>query len=380
MSVLHLCFDGNFINNCLHVFEKYYPNQNIFIVNKEKSDLQMIRDDERIFGIPLTKQNYSKIRQVCLEKKVDKLVFHGIYKELVPCAKYLLSFESYKVYWIFWGYELYFPLGQMGKYNLIDGKLNPFSLHTYLTPNVLSFAVKRALGIRMLSYVLKEALDMIDYFCFWNYKDYELLQKHFNTKIRFKFFAYSAFERSVDSIIVDSSIIEKRQKTILINHQASNTGNHYTVMKKVAGLDSMNEFQKIVPLSYGSNKIRKLVMKDGKRIFQSQFYPILNYMSQDEYFHLVNTVEVAIFGAKRQEASGNISTLLKSGTKVFLREDNNLLQYYKEKGYVVFSFEKDLNSIDDLKPLTPEKQEYNRENGIKNRIYYDQFMPIFFNE
>ena len=42
MGVLHLCFDGNFINNSLKVFEKYYPGQNLFIVNKEKKDFQML--------------------------------------------------------------------------------------------------------------------------------------------------------------------------------------------------------------------------------------------------------------------------------------------------------------------------------------------------
>lgn len=173
MGVLHLCFDGNFINTSIEVFEKYYPGQNVFVVDKEKKDFQMLRDDERLLGIPLVEDNFPKIRQLCLDKQVDKIVFHGLKSNFVGCLKYLKQHGEYKVYWIFWGYELYFALGQLGKYKLVDGSINPFSLETYYTPNRLSFMVKRLLyGRGLISCVLKDVLGMVDYFCFWNYKDY----------------------------------------------------------------------------------------------------------------------------------------------------------------------------------------------------------------
>ena len=101
-------------------------------------------------------------------------------------------------------------------------------------------------------------------------------------------------------------------------------------------------------------------------------------MPQKEYFTLINRAEVAIMGARRQEAAGNIINLLSNGTKVFLRENNNLLQYYREQGFIIFSYDKDLNSMDDLRPLTLEEQLHNRECRIRNRVYNDQFMPSFF--
>lgn len=234
-------------------------------------------------------------------------------------------------------------------------------------------------GKRLLSDVFKEALTMIDYFCFWNYKDYELLQAHFHTNIKYKYFAYMASEETAIKVNIED-VVCKKSKTLMINHQASNTGNHNTVMKKIAWLDTKNDYKKIVPLSYGSSRIRKLVLRQGQHLFKEQFNPILEYMPRDKYFELMSSVEVAVFGQKRQEASGNISTLLKNGVKVFLREKNNLLQYYREKGYIIFSFEKDLNSIDDLKPLSLEEQAYNRDCSVRNRIYYDRFMPSFFEE
>jgi hypothetical protein len=377
MSVLHLCFDGNFINRSIEIFEKYYPGENIFIVDKEKELLRMLRDDKHLLGIPLLKKNFPKIHQICIDKQVDKVVLHGLKREFIDCLGYLKQSKEYKVYWIFWGYELYFTLALLGKYKLVDGVLNPFRLKTYYLNNELSYGIKRLfLGKKVISRVLKDALGVVDYFCFWNYKDYELLQTNFHSNLGYKYFAYMAYERSENMVEVPE-IVCKRDKTIMIHHQASNSGNHDTLMKRIAELDSQNEYTKIVPLSYGSSFVRKHVLKFGQKLFNSKFQPILKYMSRDEYFkHL--SVEVALFGSRRQEASGNISTLLKNGVKIFLRRDNNLLQYYREKGYIIFSFEDDLHSLEDLKPLSEEEQRHNRECSLKNRVYYDLFMPTFF--
>ena len=380
MGILHLCFDGNFINNSLKVFEKYYPGQNLFIVNKEKKDFQMLQDDERLLGIPLEEEDFPKVHQLCIEHHIDKIIIHGIKPSFVDCLQYLKKDGEFKVYWIFWGYELYFALGQLGKYKLVDGGVNPFLLQTYYSSNRYSYFVKRIwYGKKVFADLLKKFLPMVDYFCFWNYKDYELLQSYFHTDIKYKFFAYAAYTGQEEPGHGEK-LPARSSRTIMINHQASNTGNHCTIMNKIASLDAKNSYKKIVPLSYGSPRVRNHVLKIGKKLFASQFQPIFEYMPRDEYFALITSVEVAVFGARRQEASGNISTLLRNGVKVFLRENNNLLQYYKEKGYILFSFENDLHSMEDLKPLTVEEQKHNKECSIKNRILYDQFMPSFFNE
>ena len=85
MSVLHLCFDGNFINRSIEIFEKYYPGENIFIVDKEKELLRMLRDDKHLLGIPLLKKNFPKIHQICIDKQVDKVVLHGLKREFIDC-------------------------------------------------------------------------------------------------------------------------------------------------------------------------------------------------------------------------------------------------------------------------------------------------------
>ena len=223
-------------------------------------------------------------------------------------------------------------------------------------------------------------LPYIDYFCFWNYEDYKLLKQNFNVDIQYKFFAYNAGYKLGFDELYERNLEYSERRSILINHQASLTGNHLTIMNRINAIDCNNQYKKICPLSYGSKYIRKIVLKKGTDLFLDKFFPVLDYMPRDEYFDLITSVDVAFIGAKRQEASGNIINLLGNGVKVFLREDNNLLRYYRDKGFIVFSFDKDFNSIKDLEPLSLEEQEWNRDCRLRNRIYYEQFMPSFFND
>ncbi|MDE5674360.1 MAG: hypothetical protein K2I44_03300, partial [Muribaculaceae bacterium] len=120
--------------------------------------------------------------------------------------------------------------------------------------------------------------------------------------------------------------------------------------------------------------------KLGNKLFGHKFKPILNYMQRDEYFNMLKSVDIAIIRNIKKKASGNIIQLLKNGVKVFLRNDNNLLEYYRQKGYIVFSFEDDLIDLNSLKSLTLDEKEHNRKCYLSNLVYYDDFMPNFFLE
>ena len=381
MFALHLCFDGNFISNCANTFESFYPNQNLFLVNKDRFKLRMLQEKTNIVALPFIESNYEQIWKIVEEKKVDRIVLHGLSRSYLLLLRFLFERKSFRVYWIFWGYELYISLNQLGKYDLVDGKLNPFSLWAYMCPTKYNLVLRKLLGKNIISQVLLDIINYVDYFCFWNYKDFELLQENFPSKVKYKFFAYSAYSQKDETInvkTIDFHLKQKQNSAIMLNHQASITGNHRTIMDKIAKIDEDNQYKKICPLSYGSSYLRRYVLKKGSKMFGENFIPILNYMPKDEYFDIINKVSVAIFGARRQEASGNILYLLRNGVKVFLRNDNNLLQYYKEKGYHIFSFEDELNSFEDLTPLTLEQQRQNYYCSLENRIYYEQFMPTFF--
>lgn len=54
MVNIHLVQDEKFINNSIESFEKYYPHQNYFIVDKAVEDCKFIKLQDNVFFIPLT--------------------------------------------------------------------------------------------------------------------------------------------------------------------------------------------------------------------------------------------------------------------------------------------------------------------------------------
>lgn len=373
-KILHLCMDHNFVSDSRRVFEKYYPGLNIFVVNTKTPDLKMIKDKEGFICLDLyDRKNYAEVLRLCRENNIGRIVLHGMRDYMLFLLRFLRKECDFRVFWIVWGYELYETLGYEKGYRLFDRPFPLFSRLRYYTPNSLSRIIRKVTNNYRPGRFAK-IFGMVDYFCFWNKRDYELLKNNFDVKAGFRFFSYNANE--TDSEPADLFELRVRKlETVMINHQASVFGNHEKVFERLKEIDRDNTLQKIVPLSYGHPMIRSRVLKSGQKKFGRMFRPVTDYMSRDEYFRILDRVDVAVFGQRRQEASGNIIQLLKNGVKVFLRNDNNLLDYYREKGYLIYSFDDDLNDMESLKPLTIEEQRHNRECFMRNRLYYDRFMP-----
>src|SRR5690606_12945719 len=84
------------------------------------------------------------------------------------------------------------------------------------------------------------------------------------------------------------------------------------------------------------------------------------FLHKEDYFSLLSSCKVAIFGHRRQEAGNNIFFLLGMGTKIFLRPENNLLHYLKKRGFLIYNYYS-LKSLSDLVELTPAEKAHNLE-------------------
>lgn len=378
--ILHLCSDGNFIDHSMVVFEKFYPGQNVFFLRPQKGkDITYVKTNNYIRFDPYSGLGYlNQIEDINNREHFDIIVVHGLYEPYIKILKRINPNRTIRVYWVFWGYELYRSLGEQGKFPLLDNQ-NPFSKLTWITPTRYNCLGKRLLGRKPNYKMLEEFLPLCDFFCFWFYEDFLLLKKYYPNNLQFKRFAYGGLFRD-DKITEEVINFEKNKKEIRISHSASITANHLTVMKLLKRIDRNNEYKKVVPLAYGSTYVKKLVIKYGKKWFGNQFVPILEFEKKDQYLKSLSQVGIALFGQLRQEATGNISPLLGYGAKVFLRRKNPLYQYYKSKGYIVFSIEDDLKSVDDLSILTPEQMQHNAQVRKNIRGYYEDFMPYLFDE
>lgn len=348
MINIHLVQDEKFINASINMFEKYYPGQNFYIVDKSEDEARMVMPRANVFFFPFHHGEWSKfIQNKVLIKSFQQIniLTHFLTRNAAYRSLQLkVSNKNARLYWIFYGADLYSYLENLGKYTLYDyevkGQKNRFK-------NIINLFLGR------YSYVKKYCAEL-DCFCFWNYYDYNLLCKNVDTKAQFKLFYY--VNTGTKMLYENES---EKELSILVNHSASFTGNHLTIIDKLHSL-SLQNVKLIFPLGYGPELHKNLIINKANSLFPGICTFLKEYMPIDTYYHIINKCQCAIMGHRRQEAGSNISFLLRNGKKVFLREDNSLLHYYRDLGCVIYSFEKDLNSLDDLKPLTKEQQEINR--------------------
>jgi hypothetical protein len=107
-----------------------------------------------------------------------------------------------------------------------------------------------------------------------------------------------------------------------------------------------------------------LVAAKGKNMFVEKFIPLTEFMDNEKYIQFLNNIDVAIFAHNRQQAMGNIISLLGMGKKVYMRKDITPWALFSEIGVKVFDF----NSID----LAPIKSEVMNENIKIIKSYFSK--------
>lgn len=128
---------------------------------------------------------------------------------------------------------------------------------------------------------------------------------------------------------------KKETINILLGNSATVTNQHEEALfflKKYAEED----IKIITPLSYGDKEYAEKIISLGKDLFGDKFVPLTDYMSRDEYYEILNIVDVAIFNNDRQQATGNITALLYLKKKVYLRTDTSMWdEWVNKEGYIL---------------------------------------------
>ena len=80
-------------------------------------------------------------------------------------------------------------------------------------------------------------------------------------------------------------------------------------------------------------------------------------MPFEKYLEFLGKIDIAVFAHKRQQAMGNMTTLLGLGKKVYLRSDVTPWEFYSKLGVKVFD-------VDGLELLPIHKDEATRNRQI----------------
>lgn len=348
---LHLICDKKFAHAQIEVFERYYPGDSLYVMT-QGHEMNGLEKYNVILMDKISLSSLSNITKMC-ENRIENVFVYNANDKHRVLSLYLKKKYNSRIFWMFFGSDLYNMLYYRYGYKLVDGEK--------------CFGQKVLDLLRLLKHypTFNLFVSNVDFFCFWNIYDYKLLKDYYNTQAKFKFYTHGegVSSNSMRRYCNNSKI----PFLIQINHSASWDGNHLTILKRLAEIDKGRQLRLLIPMSYGEKKIIEEV--ENFSIKNNLNVEILKeFIPKDKYFQRLDSVNSAIFGHHRQEGGANMLQAFKSGTKVFLREDNNLFKLFKDWGIIVFSFEKDLNTIEDLINPLPLKDQINNSEAISNQL------------
>ncbi|GAX87606.1 conserved hypothetical protein [Lebetimonas natsushimae] len=243
-------------------------------------------------------------------KKAKQIILHGLWYDKL--CEILLNNEKFfeKTYWVMWGGDFYFPEKQ--------------------------------------SEIKKETIKHIKFFVTENKWDYKYLINKYSIKgKRINCFAYpSNIYKEINTRLKKKSIIN-----IQIGNSADPTNNHKDILNKLYKYKNKN-IRVYAPLSYGDTIYAEKIIKYGKNLMKNKFIPIKKIIPLKNYLNFLSNIDIAIFAHERQQAFGNIITLLGMGKKIYLKPNNSLWKYFQEKEIIVYDYNNLENTLFEKKDLS----------------------------
>lgn len=371
---LHLLPDDKFSDIAVKQFEYYYSGKNIFVScpNKGMSDFEFIHSD-LVFCIEFDRSDFcDALSKVVPLSSIDNVFVHYLDEPKTNIACELVKKTNARFFWVFYGGDLYSILYKRKGYRIYDDVR--FRDIVYVVYWRLKAWVNK---LRKKDY-FENFVKICDYVCYWDKYDFELLKKNYNTKAKFRFFAYYIPEKQKENNTI-ASLPSKQNNLVLIGNNSSRNGNELTILKKLKDIDKNCQLSLILPMSYGYPSDKERIKAYLEKNFEGRYTILDQYIPFNDYVKMIARANCAIFGQRRQAAGGNIFSMIKYGSKVFLREDNNVLDLLRDMGCVAFSFESDLHTIADvITPLSVEEVRINEECCILNHL--SEIADSFMNE
>lgn len=261
--------------------------------------------------------------------QADKVILHSLADHSIVKILFFMPWLLKRCYWAIWGGDLY--TYQFGKRNR-KWRVREF----YRRP------VIKHMG-HLLTYIEG---------------DIELARAWYGAQGE-----YHESLMYISNLYKTLDIPKKQGRTVNIQlgNSASPTNNHIDVLQRLLPFKEQ-DICIYAPLSYSNKDHAKKVIKTGKALFGDKFVPLTEFMPFDDYLGFLAKIDIAIFNNNRQQAMGNIITLLGLGKTVYVRTDTTQWQFFQDKGLQVY----DINSFDSL------NNHYHRDNINTIKHYFSE--------
>lgn len=340
--IAHIAVDGIFLKCAYDSFEKVAEGQSDYFVFKNKGGVRFSKDIQYIPIKRIDKFNPLFIKKLA---NYDAVIFHSMISDSFRIA-FQLSFYKVKMVWFGWGYDYYRLLKEYNENSGLLGKTKVEYQKVAETENKkTSFKVriKNKISTLLLSDNRKiRIIKKLDFFAPVIKCEYDLLREEcgrpFPEYIKWNY--VKDFDINKESPLSLSA----EDECILLGNSGTPNNNHFEMIDLLDTLDFGGR-KVICPLSNGKQEYAKLVMEYGKQKLGDNFEAFNEFMNYDRYKELIAPCKIVFMNHLRQKGLGNIFITMCAGAKVFIRDENPLTKYFKEKGFKFFS----INSLEEKK-------------------------------
>jgi len=352
----HLLHDDKFVDVGFQCFEEAFPNENICILTEKKEKLNYIKKTP-VLKLSLKETiEYLKVKYV----NNDKIIIHFLRIDKVKIVNKLP--KSFTIIWLGWGGDYYNLIYKREKDYFLDETYNWVKTQRkgiYKIYGLLND--KTGFNINRNTCLYKKTYKRIKFINTVIPDDYKLIkEKHPEFKPEYLSWNY------VNMTYLDSKLtLKENAQNILIGNSADPSNNQLEILNFFKTID-LGERKLICPLSYGNKEYAKFVSKHGKSLFGENFIPLTEFIPLEEYYKIIATCSVVFMNQLRQQALGNIITLLLIGSRIILQEKNPLYSFFKENGFYINSFHEVEKNSDLIYKLLSESERTNNRNLCEN--------------
>lgn len=308
--ILHLIAYEKFTEDYIKRINALFGEKNhLFLVFGEKpeADIKSVHADNVIYSLDFSnkfKCAYFMVKKILSS---DKVIIHALFLSNLYLRLLLMlqPIAGDKFFWNIWGYDLY---------------------NAYWNRN--KEVEREKLRIKFI-----KKLKAVGYIP----GDFDFLKKHYETSAKFYLasYSYDFFTPEVDETSEDNNTIN-----ILLGNSATEECQYEEAIDLLSHFSNKPIKVKCV-LSYPkeNEKYRDKIVKYGHEKLGDKFVPLIGFMTYEKYTELLSGIDIAIFNHNRQQALGNIASLLYLGKRVYINPANGCKGYFEQMGAKVFSTE-----------------------------------------
>lgn len=307
---IHIAMSDKFLPPLIDfIYSNFSKEKNKFYLYGQNREYDFLKNNDVSF-LDIGAAGVSYYQLLKEMYNADKIILHSLFSQKIIKILFFNPWLLKKCYWLMWGGDL------------------------YSENQGLSFTHKK-----YKSFVIKNMGYLLTYIP----GDIEYARERF--KAKGCYIENIGYLSNVCNVEVEDNKNNKENIHILLGNSATESNEHIEALDILAKFKNSN-IKIYVPLSYGNSIYANQVIEYGKSIFNEKFIALTSFQPYEQYQRFLQSIDIAIFNHKRQQAMGNTINLLGMGKKVYLRKGTSQWDFFNINKIKIFDVEDfDIDSI-----------------------------------